>query len=86
MAICSYLVFPKPGTRSTLPQTLINLPGCDVLPADNRDDVMVLVTDTENKEQETTLQDTLKDIQDIQCLVLTFGEVNHATLPLTLES
>lgn len=77
MAICSYLVFPKPNTQNTLTHTLTNLPGCNVVPAENRDDVMVLVTETENKEQETTLQDTLKDIQDIQCLVLTFGEVEH---------
>lgn len=79
MAICSYLVFPKPGTHPTLTQTLTDLPGCNVLPAENRDDVMVLVTETETKEAETTLQDTLKDIQDIQCLVLTFGEVQHAS-------
>lgn len=85
MAICSYLVFPKPGTRPTLTKTLINLPGSDVLPAENRDDVMVLVTETENKEQETTLQDTLKDIEDIQCLVLTFGEVN-SPIPINIES
>ncbi|MGA1199208.1 MAG: hypothetical protein ACO36I_22165 [Candidatus Latescibacterota bacterium] len=79
MAICSYLVFPKPGTYPTLTQTLTGLSGCNVRPAENRDDVMVLVTETDTKEEESILQDTLKDIQDIQCLVLTFGEVQHAS-------
>ena len=79
MAVCSYIVFPKPDTYTSLSQTLQGLPGCDIVPAQNRRDVMVLVTDTETQEQETELQDTLKTLPDIQCLVLTFGEVEQPT-------
>lgn len=79
MPICSYLVFPKPGAESTLAQTLTGLPGCELIPAENRDDVMVLVTETQSKSDAKELEEKLKEIQDIQCLVLTFGEVAPET-------
>jgi len=77
MPICSYLVFPKPGAEPKLLQTLNALPGCDAMPAENRDDVMVLVTETESKADANDLEESLKNIEDIQCLVLTFGEVEN---------
>ena len=80
MPICSYLVFPQPGTRQKLAETLSQLPGCQVLPADNREDVMVLVTETETPAEEDALQNALKAMADIQCLVLTFGEVAEETV------
>lgn len=75
MPICSYLVFPQSGTRQRLTEALVQLPGCEVFPADNRDDVMVLVTETKTPDDEDVLQNALKAMADIQCLVLTFGEI-----------
>lgn len=76
MPICSYLVFPKTDAQNAVMETLAQIPRCDVFPAENRDDVMVLVTETQSLEEEEVLQDTLKEIEDIQCLVLAFGEVD----------
>ena len=78
MGICSYLVFPKSGKRQALVSELAQLPGCDVLPADNHDELMVLVTETNTPDEEALLQESLKEVEDIQCMALTFGDVSMA--------
>lgn len=75
MAICSYLVIPRPGETEALCERLTALPGCDVAPAVNRD-LLILVTDTPDREQENLLRDRIEAMDGIQALVLTFGEVD----------
>ena len=75
MQICSYLVYPVKGKYKTLEKRLLSLPGCEVVPAENKD-VLILVTETKGKAEENKLQKSLKQIKEIQCLALTFGSVD----------
>jgi len=75
MAICSYLVIPRPGETDTLCRHLGALPGCEVTPAENCD-LLVLVTDTPDRAGEERLRDRIQRLDGIQALVLTFGEVD----------
>lgn len=77
MAICSYLVIPEPGGRASLSARLGALPGCETVPADNRD-LLVLVTDTPDRKAEGELRARIEAMDGIQALILTFGEVDAA--------
>jgi nitrate reductase NapAB chaperone NapD len=72
MPIFSYLAIPKNGAKETLCAELTALSHCEVIPADNQD-VVVLVTDTPDETTEEALQKTLKRLQSLQSLSLTFG-------------
>jgi nitrate reductase NapAB chaperone NapD len=75
MAICSYLVIPRPGESDALCQHLGAIPGCEVTPAVNHD-LLVLVTDTPDRDEENRLRERIERLDGIQALVLTFGEVD----------
>ncbi|MEX2531103.1 MAG: hypothetical protein WD960_10055 [Gemmatimonadota bacterium] len=78
MPICSYLVIPGEGRSVVVAERLRNLPGCEVAPARNRD-LLLLVTDTPGPEEDAELRDTLEGMQDIQALVLAFGQIDPET-------
>jgi|APSaa5957512622_1039677.scaffolds.fasta_scaffold132566_2 nitrate reductase NapAB chaperone NapD len=73
MPVCSYLVFPRPDADD-LAQRLAALPGCEVTPADNAD-LLILLTETPDMAAEEQLQTQLEGVAGIQCLVLTFGDL-----------
>ncbi|HJP30270.1 MAG TPA: hypothetical protein QGF95_06920 [Candidatus Latescibacteria bacterium] len=75
MPVCSYLVFPQPDAEG-LAARLAALPGCETMPADNAD-LLILVTDTPDPEAEEELQDKLQNVPGIQCMVLTFGDIDE---------
>ena len=72
MPVMSYLAYSAEGQKTTLVAALQALPHCEVLPADNRD-VVVLITDTMDKEEERILQEQLRDVASLQCLTLVSG-------------
>jgi nitrate reductase NapAB chaperone NapD len=72
MPIFSYLAIPTSGAKETLCCSLATLPHCEVIPSDNRE-VVVLVTDTPDEATEDKLQKSLKNLQSLQSLSLTFG-------------
>ena len=72
MPVMSYLAYPVDGRRRELVDALTAVPGCHVLPADNRD-LLVLVTDTPNDHAERDLQERLQGIASLACLTLVFG-------------
>ncbi len=72
MPIMSYLAYPMDGRRDELLEALRALPGCEVLPAENRD-LVVLVTDTPDRAAEQALQERLQDLPSLQCLALVSG-------------
>ncbi|NKB67078.1 MAG: hypothetical protein GKR89_08465 [Candidatus Latescibacteria bacterium] len=76
MPICSYIVFPRPGATRDLSGRLEALEGCRVEVAQNKD-LLLLLTDTESAGDEEALQTRLKEIDDIQCMVLTFGALDE---------
>ena len=74
MPICSYIVYPAEGKIETLKKQLSSLQGCQVLPAENRD-ILILITDTKDITEEIHLQNSLKRIKEIRSLALTFGNI-----------
>jgi nitrate reductase NapAB chaperone NapD len=77
MAICSYLVMPEPGQADALRERLASIPGCEVVPAENAE-LLLLVTETADRAGDEALRDRLEALDGIQALVLTFGEVEAA--------
>ena len=78
MAVQSYLVFPEPGSLTSLSDTLAAMPECEIVPADNRD-LILLVTDTPNPAEERALRERLDAMEQIRCMVLAFGEIDPDT-------
>ncbi len=72
MPIMSYIAYPAGGKKDQLKKALLAIPGCEVIPATNQN-ILVVVTDTEDKQAEQDLQATLKNIQALQCLALVAG-------------
>jgi nitrate reductase NapAB chaperone NapD len=70
--IKSYLVHAAQGQRDELTRTLRALEGCAIVPALNRD-VVVLVTDTADEMAEQALQDALARVPGLQGLTLVAG-------------
>ena len=87
MPIKSYLAYSVTGRRDALARALAPLGGCEVIPASNRD-VLVLVTDTPDEDAERALQAALGELPDLQALTLVSGlddpeavEVPAVTMP-----
>jgi nitrate reductase NapAB chaperone NapD len=72
MPILGYIASPKSGAKQKLLQELNALQYCEAFPADNVD-ILILVTDTPDKETEENLQQQLKDIKTLESLSMTFG-------------
>ena len=70
--IKSYLAHAVEGRRDELSRRLGALEGCAVVPALNRD-VVVLVTDTADEAAEQALQDHLARVPHLQILTLVAG-------------
>ena len=77
MPVCSYLVVAD-GDPSAVADRLGTIPGCDAIPAENRD-VVIVVTDTTSTEQEARVRQQLEAAPGVQSLVMTFGEIDPDT-------
>ena len=78
MPICSYLVVPQAGATTRVGRRLSALRGCDVVEAENRD-LLILVTDTPDLEAEEALRREVEEMEGIEALLLTFGEIDPET-------
>lgn len=72
MPIKSYLVHSASGLRDELTRTLSALQGCTIVPATNRD-VVILITDTTDEAAEQRLQNALAQVRGLQWLTLVAG-------------
>jgi hypothetical protein len=72
MPIKSYLAYPVRGRRDELARALRALRGCQVIPAVNRD-LLIVVTDTPDETAEETLQGALARVEFLQGLALVAG-------------
>jgi nitrate reductase NapAB chaperone NapD len=72
MPIFAYLAIPVEGGKDTLAAELTALPHCEVIPADNKD-ILILVTDAPDEKAERNLQNKLQKISSLQSLSMTFG-------------
>jgi hypothetical protein len=72
MPINSYLAYPVKGRRDALAETLRALEGCQIIPAVNRD-LLVVVTDTPDEVAEEALQGALGRTEFLEGLALVAG-------------
>jgi nitrate reductase NapAB chaperone NapD len=85
MPVCSYLILPVEGRSRFVAERLSALPGCEVIPAENCD-LLVLVTATSGPVEEDALQALITGTAGIQALLLTFGEIDPHAAPVRLET
>ena len=85
MPIKSYLAHAVEGQRDQLGQALRALEGCAIVPATNRD-VVVLVTDTADESAEQDLQESLARVPGLQCLTLVAGFGDTGGTPLAEDA
>jgi len=72
MPILSYLAIPRSGEKDQLLQQLNAMPHCEAYSADNAE-ILILVTDTPDREVEKQLQQQLKKLESLESLSMTFG-------------
>lgn len=72
MIIKSYLVYPADGQLESLSKTLNGIPNCEVVPSTN-ENLLVLVTESEDETAESSLENKLKAIPAIQAMTLVSG-------------
>ena len=72
MPVLSYLAIPRSGAKDELLNVLNSIEFCEAIPADN-EEILVLVTDTPDKNTEKELQAQLKDLPTLESLSMTFG-------------
>ncbi|BDD09525.1 hypothetical protein FUAX_19570 [Fulvitalea axinellae] len=72
MPIKSYLAHPHSGQKETLIQALQNIRECEVIPAKN-EDLLIVVTETENKDQEEKLTQRMEALAGMKLLAMVSG-------------
>lgn len=77
MPVCSYLVFTRLGQLQQVSEQLDVLPQCSTEKADGGE-LLMLLTETQSEVEEQALQERFRTMEEIQCLVLTFGALEEA--------
>jgi nitrate reductase NapAB chaperone NapD len=72
MSIKSYVVHPKPGRKSQLMYQLSKLNSCEVVASENKD-ILILVTDTENKVEDEQLLAQINELDQLSMLSMVSG-------------
>jgi len=78
MPIKSYLAYPKEGMKESLETALSSFENCEVIPSKNHN-LIVLVTETTDKQQEELLQEKLHAIDSLKMLSMVSG-FNHSEI------
>ena len=72
MPIKSYLAHPYDGQKEILVKELSALENCEVIPAENKD-VLIVVTDTNSKQEEDKIKEQLETIASMKLLAMVSG-------------
>ncbi len=75
MPIFSFLAYPEKNMKDQLIKELSAMKFCDVKPSENQD-VLILLTDTPDEEINKELIDTIKNLESLQSLSMTFGHTD----------
>lgn len=75
MPVFSYLAIPTDGNKDALCAALEATDYCEIIPAENQE-VVVLITDTPDKETDKRLQAQLKKLSCLQSLSMTYGHTD----------
>ena len=72
MPIKSFIAHPKTGRKSELVSALNDLQECEVIPSTNHD-IVVVVTETHNKQSDIDLEEKMNAIDSLQMLSMVSG-------------
>lgn len=72
MPIKSYLAHPHDGKKRELIAALADMKYCDVIPAENKD-LLIVVTDTDNKFEDEKLKEQIEAIESLKMLAMVSG-------------
>lgn len=72
MPITSYLAHPQEGKKSELIKALTSFNECEVIPAENKD-VLVVVAETQDAEEEKILKEKIEALDSLKLLALVSG-------------
>ena len=72
MPIKSYIAQPHENRKDELIRSLSALPQCELLPAENKD-VVIIVTDTKDQNEEEHIQHQLETIESLKLLTMVSG-------------
>ncbi|MBA6157307.1 hypothetical protein H3Z83_12385 [Tenacibaculum sp. S7007] len=72
MPIKSYLAHPLEGKKEELQQAISLLDGCEIIPAENKD-VLVVVTETKDDAEDKSLKESIETIKSLKLLALVSG-------------
>ena len=75
MPVFSFLAYPKANMKEQLIRDLSQLNYCDVKPAEN-EDVLILLADTPDEEINKDLINTVRGLESLQSLSMTFGHTD----------
>ena len=79
MPVLAYIVSPRAGEKNRLLQQLNAMQHCEAFSADNAE-ILILVTDTPDRNAEKILQKQLNKMEALESLSMTFGyndELQH---------
>lgn len=72
MPIKSYLAHPHDGKKEDLIKALSAINQCEIIPAENKD-VLVVVTETEDDEEDKNLKEKIEALNSLKLLALVSG-------------
>lgn len=72
MPIKSYLAHPHDGKKVELINALSNMANCEVIPAENKD-LLIVITDTDNLIEDEQLKEAIEAIDSLKLLALVSG-------------
>lgn len=72
MPIKSYLAHPHKNRKEELIDALSSINQCEIIPAENKD-ILVIVTETDSKEEEEILKNKLDTISSLKMLAMVSG-------------
>lgn len=72
MPIKSYLAHPHEGKKTELIEALSAINECEIIPAQN-EDLLIVVTDTQDKIEEDILKEKLETIESLKLLAMVSG-------------
>lgn len=75
MPIFSFLAYPETSMKDQLIKDLSSMKYCEVKPSDNRD-VLILLTDAPDEETNKNLINSIKELDSLQSLSMTFGHTD----------
>ena len=72
MPVLAYIASPRSGAKNKLLKELNGMQHCEAFSADNAD-ILILVTDTPDRETEKKLHKQLNKLESLESLSMTFG-------------